>query len=610
VYPWGKSRVVRAALNDIQRHPTLVVIGLLALLILLPMGLEAVIGQAPRPFSPSPESVGSLKRPASSISPSAWPLLLALSIAMLGLSLTLAIRMKSKTVTGNPRLLTLLCALSLLTYALHFLLPYPLHTYYSLQRVSMGWIARRHPLAALSTAIALINLFFLFYLSYRTIGTQRSRSLWVVLILGGLLLAAVNACTFNITSTDIYDYVARGRITAIYEANPYLSVPNDFPGDALIQLAAWRNSPSAYGPLWELLSGTISAFFGSWLWGNVIAYKVVAFLAYLGGTLFIALLLRRSAPERVLQGTLFFAWNPLILLEGLANGHNDVLMIGLLLAGVWVLHLATQSTRECSRFLFTALALTLLLMSVLIKFVPILLLPIFLLAALKREPTWRRKITSGILALVPAVVLLVLSYLGFWSWPEILSTFTGRLALFRMSFASAVLEILQVWIDPDFTQWMVTLSFVATFVLGYFIIIVRTAFALGQISPSGSILSRSSALRRIFIPRTPTGSWPAFVRGSLLVLVLYIFVGSLWFWPWYLIWPIALFSLDGDWRWTTPVLLVCTAGQLSHVLWNFLWYWMGISWDTLYRVDILVVASLLLPALGVILWRRRLDVPY
>jgi hypothetical protein len=472
----------------------------------------------------------------------------------------------------------------------------------------MGWIARRDGLAALSTAISMVNLFLLFYLAYRLCQKARSRQLWVLLFLGAFLFAAVNFFTFNITSTDMYDYVARGRITGILAGNPYVQVPNDFPEDALVQLAAWRDSTSAYGPLWEVLSGLISTAAGDWLWASVIAYKTVALLGYLGSVVLIAIILRSVAPERALSGTLLFAWNPLVLLEGIANAHNDMLMIALLLAGLWALCLATRLPEKGPAYLYQALAIVLLAMAVLIKFVPILLLPIFLLAILAEEKTWRRRFGIGLLVLLPAALILFVYYRMLWSWPEVLSTFIGRLGLFRMSLASATRELLLGLIGRSVSQFIATWFFLAAFALAYLFVVIRTAYALypralpttGADSPT--LLHR---FRRFLRPRAPAQIWYASLYACLLILVLYLLLGSLWFWPWYLIWPIALLALTGDESWILPLILVATIGQLSHVLWNFVWYWMGISWGTLYQVDILVVAFMIVPATGVYLWRRR-----
>jgi hypothetical protein len=83
----------------------------------------------------------------------------------------------------------------------------------------------------------------------------------------------------------------------------------------------------------------------------------------------------------------------------------------------------------------------------------------------------------------------------------------------------------------------------------------------------------------------------------LAVFMLYLLLANFWFWPWYLIWPIALLSLSSDKRLLIPLALASCAGELSHVGWNFVWYWWGISWDTLYRLEEIVVVCMYAPAL-------------
>ena len=87
----------------------------------------------------------------------------------------------------------------------------------------------------------------------------------------------------------------------------------------------------------------------------------------------------------MLVGSAAFAWNPLILLESAGNGHNDILMVFFLLLAVYF----AASDRPW-------LVIPALVLSISTKFVPVLVFPFFLLYLIRREETWRRRLTVAV----------------------------------------------------------------------------------------------------------------------------------------------------------------------------------------------------------------------
>jgi hypothetical protein len=528
-----------------------------------------------------------------------------------GLHLSLSARFKLLLVVG----VTLLAA-----YAVNFLLPFPLWRYYNHKRVVLGWIAGRNVGAALGTSAAFLALFLLYYLGYRLCRKQNSRRLWAVVMIGALLFALVNFFVHVFTTTDLYDYIAGGRITGVHGGNPYLQAPNHYPDDPFMEQAAWRDAPSIYGPLWQTISGLIGLLAGNWMWTNVLTYKWVALASYLVSTVIVAATLDRVAPDRALSGTLLFAWNPLILMEGVANAHNDTLMIALLLGSLWVLAQTLPTQARASNplgrawgLLFGGLALLLLGMAVLVKVVPIMLFPPFLMLLLFREKGSRRKLGLGLLLLVPVALVFFQYYRGFWEWPEITTTFMQRVEMFRMSLASMTKEILQQHVGEDEAQSLTAWPFLVTFALSYLLVLGRTAYALHrtthpeQHASSDSRRGFLNTMKRFLLGRWDAGGkqpWDILIEACLTILTLYLLLGSSWFWPWYLMWPITLLALSGDERMVIPLAIAGCAGQLAHVVWNFVWYWMGVTWDTLYQIDKLVVFFVVVPALLVYITSR------
>jgi hypothetical protein len=565
-----------------------------------------------------------------------WNLLLAgLAIGVsIGIGMAGALLRKGPGFTASPRfkLVTILGMLSLAIYVLTFLLPYPLLRYYNFKGLSFGVIADRDPAVALSLAAATVALFLLYYIAYRLCRGQNDRRLWAAVMTGAVLFALVTAFVCLITSLDIYDYVARGRITGVHRGNPYVRTPVQYPGDPFMEYASWKDKTAAYGPVWEVLSGFISRLAGDTLWPNMVIHKGVALVSYFACVLIIAAILQRVAPKRALAGTLLFAWNPLILLEGVANGHNDLLMMALILGALWALSKTEGAAGEPAsndllrRLSYGALGVVLLWLAVLIKFVPALLLPLFLLYLVVKEQTWRDRVIAGLFPLALIGLITIAYYGAFWQWPEVSYTFTRRGEMFRMSVPSVILIQLKQYLEApsflnDIARFFASFQdpatprpigplevahaiagwpFLAAFGLAYLIVLAHAAYRILKSPQERPVPNTPERAHRTIPGRKDIGEknpWQMLANTSLAVFMLYLLLANFWFWPWYLIWPIALLSLSSDKRLLIPLALASCAGELSHVGWNFVWYWWGISWDTLYRLEEIVVVCMYAPAL-------------
>jgi hypothetical protein len=304
----------------------------------------------------------------------------------------------------------------------------------------------------------------------------------------------------------------------------------------------------------------------------------------------IALILHRVAPDRALAGTLLFAWNPLILMEGLQNAHNDLLMAGLILTGFWFLA-HTDRTRNqdispdgrFSHLVFGGFAILFVWMGVLVKFIPFLLLPPLFLYALSKERNWSRWIGMGFLLLLPMAAFTFMYYRVFWHWPEVMDPILRRTDMFRLTVPSVIVSYLEKQVPKHEAQPIVSWPFLIVFALSYLALMARTAYVMYNRPKEGAET------------KTP---WQLVVGACLGAFLLYLLLASLWFWPWYLIWPIALLALSDDDRLKVPLILAACASQLSHVALNFVWYWSDeLTWDTLYAVERPATLLMVVPAL-------------
>jgi alpha-1,6-mannosyltransferase len=215
----------------------------------------------------------------------------------------------------------------------------------------------------------------------------------------------------------------------VHGLNPYIVTPDTLVGNPLLPWIYddWRSLASPYGPLWT----TISAAMAPWTYrldisDQVLLHKLFMNVVQVVNLVLMAWLLKRSLPHvrgARLTAFVLFAWNPLLLLEIAGNGHNDGLMLTLLLAGLVPIARLTSATANQPRRVNLAwlAGMLLLCLSVLVKYAT-LLIGIFSTVIWARElRNWRTRgfWVGGTLLLISLVGLAT-----YWPWlagPQMLS---------------------------------------------------------------------------------------------------------------------------------------------------------------------------------------------
>ncbi len=136
-------------------------------------------------------------------------------------------------------------------------------------------------------------------------------------------------------STDVFSYIAYGRIGGVYGFNPYLSGPNAIALDPLYPYIGtqWVKTPTAYGPLFTAASYLFAHLS---IPSQVSAYKMIAAVS----SLVVVMVVWTAARLRGLnpvKAAAIVGLNPVIVIFGVGGGHNDLLMLAVLLTGVYVL---------------------------------------------------------------------------------------------------------------------------------------------------------------------------------------------------------------------------------------------------------------------------------
>jgi hypothetical protein len=258
-------------------------------------------------------------------------------------------------------------------------------------------------------ALLILALFGLHWLAWHSIESrcdsrqpESTRSLGIVLAFAALF-ALLLMWLYPINAIDLFQYFFRSRIYVVYHANPFAAAPMQFHDDPYrYTVGEWADVGSLYGPGWELLAAGAAWLTRGRFIPNVLVLKGASAVFYLGSVLLVSSTLRRVAPERWIAGTLLLAWNPLVLLEWVGNGHSDVVMMFFVLLGVWLW------ARQRHVWVLPALV-----MAALVKGIAAITIPLFALAIWLGEPRLLVRLRWLGLSLLVSVGLAVALYLPF-----------------------------------------------------------------------------------------------------------------------------------------------------------------------------------------------------
>lgn len=285
--------------------------------------------------------------------------------------------------------------------------------------------------AGLAYGALLISLFVGLIISYRLSRTEPGLQRLGFIVAAAALYGGVLLATYPINATDVYRYVIRGRVSAVYGENPFATPPAAFAEDPFLPLAGeWAGETSPYGPLWELTATAVTHFTqDNLLWG-LLAFKFIGWASHLAITVLMWQLLANRSPAQRAGLTLLWAWNPALLLTLVVNAHNDGWMLFWLLLG----YAALRRQRPGVGFWLMVLA-------PLTKPIGLLALPFFFVAAWRAQPRPAAKWRFAGTAVLGAGVLGLVAFLPFGS-PLDLATRLVREASLNPGFSPATLILL------------------------------------------------------------------------------------------------------------------------------------------------------------------------
>lgn len=229
-----------------------------------------------------------------------------------------------------------------------------------------------HLLITSTYAAIIIGLFVAFYCFYQTVKKAQvnwSGRFFIPLL---LLTSLPLLLAFNVLSFDVFNYAFNAKAVLLYGANPHIQVAQDFPDDPWLKFMHNVHTSAPYGYLWTLISlgfyllasGKLALMWIFFRLGNLLILLSVYYLL-----LALAKKNKRSLSTYQLIA-LFF--NPLVLLELIANHHNDWWMMSLALLAIFLAFSAQRFLVKAVTSLLAVIA------SISIKFATLVLLPLLI----------------------------------------------------------------------------------------------------------------------------------------------------------------------------------------------------------------------------------------
>lgn len=142
-----------------------------------------------------------------------------------------------------------------------------------------------------------------------------------------LLIGALLMLAYPLLSHDLFNYMFDAKIFTVYGENPYMKKALDFPQDEWLRFMHWTHREYAYGPTYLPLSFIPSYLsFGKFIL-NFFFFKLLNVSLYVAAVWCLQKLNKKWA--------MIFATHPLVLIEGIIVGHNDLVHVALTIIGIY-----------------------------------------------------------------------------------------------------------------------------------------------------------------------------------------------------------------------------------------------------------------------------------
>ena len=255
----------------------------------------------------------------------------------------------------------------------------------------------QRPLSAVifSTIVFFLFVFYVLFLYLAKKGKMEIKKITTLIFLTFIILVF----SYNAFSYDLFNYIFDAKIITHYQQNPYLHKPLDFASDPMLNFMRWTHRLYPYGPSWLVLTVPLTFAGANFFLLTFFLFKLLMGLSFLGSCFLIYKISEILFPQNKIFNTVFWAFNPLIIVEGLISAHNDMPMIFFALLSIF-LYLNKKKLYSFLSLLF----------SFGIKYSTGVLLPIFVLVAYlektKKKINWEKIFILSVLFSVFTVVIV------------------------------------------------------------------------------------------------------------------------------------------------------------------------------------------------------------
>lgn len=210
-----------------------------------------------------------------------------------------------------------------------------------------------------------------------------------------ILNTLVLIIAYPFLSYDVFNYMFDAKIISKYHLSPYSHKPLDFPQDEWLRFMRWTHRYSPYGPLWLTYSLIPSILgFGKFI-TTFLMFKIFIGSFHIINTFLIYKIGKSQSEKFAASATLLYSLNPVFLIEGIINAHNDIILASALLASVYF-----YQKQKLSH------SLGVLVLGALVKYLTTLVVPVLICS--ERFKLKLNKISAYIM--VSAILMAVFTY--------------------------------------------------------------------------------------------------------------------------------------------------------------------------------------------------------
>lgn len=215
-------------------------------------------------------------------------------------------------------------------------------------------------------------LFIVYYLLLKAFKKEQIKFKSIIFL--SVISVGILVFSYPAFSADIFNYIFNAKMVLIYHTNPHIHSAWEF-SDSMLGFMRNIHTPAPYFYGWTLISLVPWVIGINRIFTELISFKLFSGLSFI----LIFFILKKIYSKYKLHNdklrlTLFLL-NPLILIEAIGVGHNDLSMVLLALSSFYFL--VRYKNDKKLRFLFCAIFF--LTFSTSIKYATVVLLPFFII---------------------------------------------------------------------------------------------------------------------------------------------------------------------------------------------------------------------------------------